>query len=227
MTKLIRAEVYKLTHSLHLWLIGLAYLLLSSSLSPDYIRRGKSWFESSVYVGLFFYFMLAALATTMIGVEFDHGVIRNLVSAGNSRLKVFLSKALVFVVSGTIVIILPLLIHSLLGYLISGEAMDIKTMLLLIPSFIGTCMPFLFLGLLFRDTGRTLGGGLIFFVLMHLAINTAGTAERAVFIPYAQRLQVLNGAFYDNLFLNIAIDIIWIGAFLIASYAVFRRCDLK
>lgn len=227
MTKLIRAEVYKLFHSLHLWLIGLAYLLLSSSLIPDYIRRGMSWFQSSIYVGWFFYFMLAALATTMIGVEFDHGVVRNLVSAGNSRLNVFLAKTLVFVASGTMVILLPLLVHSLLGCLISGEAIDLKTMLLLIPSFMATCMPFLFLGFLFRDTGRTLGVGLILFILKVISVNTPSIMKWAIYLPYGHRIQVYFGIFYDHLADGFIIDIIWIVVFLIASYAAFRRCDLK
>ena len=60
MPKLIKAESYKLFHSVYLWLIGLGFLLLNSSIIPDYLKRGFTWFDGSLYIGKFFFFMIAA-----------------------------------------------------------------------------------------------------------------------------------------------------------------------
>ena len=127
MPKLIKAESYKLFHSVYLWLIGLGFFLLNSSLIPDYLKRGFTWFDGSLYIGKFFFFMIAALAVIFLGSEFEQRVIQNYVTAGNSRADVFWAKTIVFLVSSTAILEGTLFIHALIGLIFKGEPIDYKT----------------------------------------------------------------------------------------------------
>lgn len=227
MPKLIKAESYKLFHSVYLWLIGLGFFLLNSSLIPDYLKRGFTWLDGSLYIGKFFFFMIAALAVIFLGSEFEQRVIQHYVTAGNSRNSIFWAKSIVFLLSGTAILEGTLLIHGLMGLIINGEPIDYKVMTLLLPSFIAECTVPLFLGFLFKDVPKTLAGGLIFFAITIATINTPSTVEKAIYLPYAQRLQPLEGTFYGNLTVNLVIDIIWTAVFLAGAYAAFRHSDLK
>ena len=227
MPKLIKAESYKLFHSAYLWLIALAFFLINSSLMPDYLKRGMTWFNSSLYIGKFFFFMIAALAVVFLGSEFEQRVIQHYVTAGNRRNSIFWAKSIVFLLSGTAILEGTLLIHGLMGLIFSGEPIDYKVMILLIPSFIAECTVPLFLGFLFKDVPKTLAGGLIFFAITIATLNTPSTVEKVIYLPYAQRLQPLEGTFYGNLTVNLVIDIIWTAVFLAGAYAGFRHSDLK
>lgn len=227
MPKLIKAESYKLFHSVYLWLIGLGFFLLNSSLIPDYLKRGFTWLDGSLYIGKFFFFMIAALAVIFLGSEFEQRVIQHYVTAGNSRNSIFWAKSIVFLLSGTAILEGTLFIHAFIGLIFKGEPIDYKTMLLLIPAFIAECTVPLFFGFLFRDIAKTLAGGLIFFVITIATLNTADIVDKAMFLPYAQRLQPLEGTFYGNLTVNLVIDIIWTAVFLVGAYAAFRHSDLK
>ena len=227
MPKLIKAESYKLFHSVYLWLIGLGFFLLNSSLIPDYLKRGYTWFDGSLYIGKFFFFMIAALAVIFLGSEFEQRVIQHYVTAGNSRSSIFLAKSTVFLIGGTAILEGTLFIHALIGLIFKGEPIDYKTMLLLIPAFIAECTVPLFLGFLFKDVAKTLVGGLIFFIFTVATLNNPAILDKMMFLPYAQRLQPLSGIFYENLTTNLIVDIIWTIVFLTGAYAAFRRSDLK
>ncbi|MCR4649389.1 MAG: ABC transporter permease [Lachnospiraceae bacterium] len=227
MAKLIKAEIYKLFHSIYLWCIFACYLVLNSILLVDYIKRGMTCLTSSLYFGFFLFFIIGAIAVLFFGNEFDQRVIQNYVTAGNSRTAIFFAKVIVFLTGSVSIIVITLLIHALIGMIFLGEPLDIKTIVCLIPSFIATCTVPVFIGFLFKDIGKTLAGSLIFFVLSVASVNTKGIMEWAIYLPDAQRLLAYKGVFFDYLPMNIIIDVIWTIVFLIASYAVFCRSNLK
>ena len=227
MAKLIKAEIYKLCHSFYLWCIGGVYFLLNSILLIDYIKRGETCFNGSMYFGFFLFFLIAALAVLFFGNEFDQRVVQNYVTAGNSRTDVFFAKTIVFLTSSVSIVTITLFIHSLAGYVFLGEAIDLKTTVCLIPSFIATCTVPMFLGFLFRDIGKTMAGTLIFFVLTIASVNTNGIMEWAIYLPDAQRLLAYKGIFFESITLNLIIDVVWTIVFTVASYAAFRKSDLK
>ena len=227
MTKLIKAEVYKFFHSPYLWGILLGYILLVSSLIPDYLRRGETCLEGSLYIGTFFTFMIVALAVTYLGNEFEQRVIQHYVTSGNSRNGVFFSKTFLFLLFGSLMMVSAPLVHSICGTVFGGEALDLLTIAALIPSFIATCTVPMFFAFLFKDVGKTLGSGLIFFILIIASLNTDGISEWAVYLPYAQRLLCLRGTFFENYPLLTAINLIWTAVFTAGSYLAFRHSDLK
>ena len=79
MTKVIRAEIYKLFHSFYLWGIGLGYLLVTTILVHDHIDE-MSYLRSGMYPIPFMLFFIIALAIVMIGNEFDQRQLQDLIA---------------------------------------------------------------------------------------------------------------------------------------------------
>ena len=227
MTKVIRAEVYKLFHSFYYWGIALGYFAFASILTLDHINM-TTYLRSSMYPISFMLFFVIGLAIVMIGNEFSQRQIQGYIAAGNKRIEVFGAKMFVYLACSVGMIVVTLLLHGLAGLIIRGEAIEFGTILFLIPSFIGICLIPAFFAFLFRDVGKTLGGGLVFYCIMLFTLNTKGF-EKFVYLPYGHSLLGWTGELQaaperTGLLL---IDLAWIAVFLIGSYMAMRRSDLK
>lgn len=227
MTKLLKAEVYKIFHSIYFWLIWAIYLAINTILVPDFVNRGMTWIRSSLFYGTYLFFMVVALAVAAFGNDMEHRVLDNYVAAGHSRFSVFLSKTLVYLTCGTIMLTLTLLIHTLIGHLTNGDQFDYRTVIMLIPSFVATCTIPMFFAFIFQDIGKTLVLGLVSFVVMVTALNYDSVSEKIIYLPFAQRLVFFSGKADGHLALMLVIDVIWIAVFTAGSYLAFCRRDLK
>lgn len=227
MTKVIRAEIYKLFHSFYLWGIGLGYLLVTTILVHDHIDE-MSYLRSGMYPIPFMLFFIIALAIVMIGNEFDQRQLQGYIASGHKRIEVFAGKLTVYLSGSVGIMLVTLLIDGLAGLLIRGETIDFGTILFLIPSFIAIAVVPAFFAFVFKDIGKTLGSGLVSFVLMILSLNTAGISDKAVYLPYGHSLLGYSEELIpeDRTWL-LLIDLVWIAVFVIGSYIVVRRSDLK
>lgn len=227
MTKVIRAEIYKIFHSFHLWGIALGYLFLNSILVHDHTDE-MSFMRSGMYPIPFLIFFMVALAIVMIGNEFDQRQIQGYIAAGHKRFEVFAGKLTVYLLGSVGIMLGTLLLDGLAGLLIRGEAIDFGTVLFLIPSFIAIAVVPAFFAFLFKDVGKTLGSGLVCFVLMIASVNTQGIKEHAIFLPYGHSLLGYAAELLpeDRTWL-LLIDLVWIAVFVIGSYIAVRRSDLK
>ena len=226
MTKVIRAEIYKLFHSFQLWGIALGYLLLNSILVHDHTDE-MSFMRSGMYPIPFLIFFVIALAIVMIGNEFDQRQIQGYIAAGHKRFEVFAGKLIVYLLGSVGIMLGTLLLDGLAGLLIRGEAIDFGTVLFLIPSFIAIAVVPAFFAFLFKDIGKTLGSGLITFVLILLSLNTKGISDKAIYLPYGHSLLGYAEEIPADKTGLLLIDIIWITVFVIGSYIAVRRSDLK
>ena len=114
---------------------------------------------------------MVALAIVMIGNEFDQRQIQGYIAAGHKRFEVFAGKLTVYLLGSVGIMLGTLLLDGLAGLLIRGEAIDFGTVLFLIPSFIAIAVVPAFFAFLFKDIGKTLGSGLVCFVLMIASVN--------------------------------------------------------
>ncbi len=226
MTKVIRAEVYKIFHSFRYWGIALGYFGLASILVRDHIGV-MTYLRSGMYPIPFLLLFVIALAVAMIGNEFDQRQIQGYIAAGNKRIEVFLAKLIVFVVFNAGMMTITLLIHGLMGLLIRGEAIDFGTVLFLIPSFIAISVVPAFFAFVFKDIGKTLGSGLIFFLMMVVSLNTPAISGKAAWLPYGHSLLAWTGELPADRTLLLLVDLVWIAVFVTGSYIAVRRSDLK
>jgi ABC-type transport system involved in multi-copper enzyme maturation permease subunit len=226
MTKVIRAEIYKLFHSFYLWGIGLGYLLVTTILVHDHIDE-MSYLRSGMYPIPFMLFFIIALAIVMIGNEFDQRQLQGYIAAGHKRIEVFAGKLTVYLSGSVGIMLVTLLIDGLAGLLIRGETIDFGTILFLIPSFIAIAVVPAFFAFVFKDIGKTLGSGLISFVLMLLSLNTAGISDKAVYLPYGHSLLGYSETLPADKTGLLLLDLVWIAVFVIGSYIAVRRSDLK
>lgn len=227
MTKIIRAEFYKLSKSLAPWGISLGYFLLCSILVGDHSDM-VGYMRSSLYPVPFMVFMHTALAIFMIGHEFDQRLLQSYVASGNKRTHIFFGKLISYLTVSMGMTIATLLIHCLMGLVTRGEVIEWETILFLIPSFLGICMLPAFLAFVFKDIGKTLGSGLVFYCIMMISLNTQGLSSKAVYLPYGHPILV----YADQLIpsgrpLLLLIDLIWIAVLVTGSFIAFRRSDLK
>ena len=226
MTKVIRAEVYKIFHSFHLWGIALGYLFLNSILVHDHTDE-MSFMRSGMYPIPFLIFFMVALAIVMIGNEFDQRQIQGYIAAGHKRFEVFAGKLTVYLLGSVGIMLGTLLLDGLAGLLLRGETIDFGTVMFLIPSFIAIAVVPAFFAFLFKDIGKTLGSGLITFVLMIASVNTAGIREHAVYLPYGHSFLGYAEMLPADKTGLLLIDLAWIAVFVIGSYITVRRSDLK
>lgn len=226
MSRIIKAELYKILHSPAPWGIAAGYFILVSILVPDH-SGDVSFFRSSLYPIPFMIFMQIALALSMIGNEFDQRMLQGYVASGNKRFHIFLGKLLVYLLISTGMIVVTLLIHSLYGLITRGEAIPFGTILFLLPSFVGICMIPAFLAFVFKDIGRTLGSGLIFYLIMIVSLNNASISDKSVYLPFGHSLLAYKDILPSDLSGLLMIDAVWIIVLLTGSFLAFRRSDLK
>ncbi len=226
MTKLIRAEVYKLTHSLYPWGIWLAYLAFSAVLVRDHTGE-FTYLRSAIYPITFLQFLIVGLSAVCLGNEFNLRVIQGCVSSGHSRAGVFCAKTFIYSISTLMINELTLLFFGIQGWMVRGETIDASLMIGMVPSLLAMNMVPLFVAFLSKSSGKAMGFGFLAYALQVASLNTPGITEKAVYLPYGHMFI----AFWDGAFSHypviLAIDIVWILLFLTGSYLAFRRSDLK
>ncbi|MBQ4271070.1 MAG: ABC transporter permease [Clostridiales bacterium] len=226
MTKLIRAEVYKLFRSLYLWGIWLAYLVFSATLAGDHIRD-YTYLRSAIYPISFLLFLIVGLAAVCIGNEFNIRSIQAYVSSGHSRAGVFFAKTFIYSISALMINELTLLIISIVGWIVRGEAIDAGLMIRLAPSLLAMNLVPLFVAFLTKSSGKAMGFGCLAVALQTASVNTHGITEKAIYLPYGHTFTAFSEGELSHYPVIIAIDIVWILVFLTGSYLAFRRSDLK
>ena len=226
MTKLIRAEVYKLTHSLYPWGIWLAYLAFSAVLVRDHTGE-FTYLRSAIYPITFLQFLIVGLSAVCLGNEFNLRVIQGCVSSGHSRAGVFCAKTFIYSISTLMINELTLLFLGIQGSTVRGETIDACLMIGMVPSLLAMNMVPLFVAFLSKNSGKAMGFGCLAYALQVASLNTPGITEKAVYLPYGHMFIAFRDGAFSHYPVILAVDIVWILVFLTGSYLAFRRSDLK
>ena len=113
MSKLIKAEFYKIFHSRYYWGICLVYLLMYTSNLFDSIPRTHNILQASVRNVLFSYFIVFGFAVVFFGNEFEQRTHMTAIAAGKKRKDYFLAKTIVFLFLALLMMVVPVWIHIL------------------------------------------------------------------------------------------------------------------
>ena len=226
MTKLIRAEVYKLTHSLYPWGIWLAYLAFSAVLVRDHTGE-FTYLRSAIYPITFLQFLIVGLSAVCLGNEFNLRVIQGCVSSGHSRAGVFCAKTFIYSISTLMINELTLLFFGIQGWMVRGETIDASLMIGMVPSLLAMNMVPLFVAFLSKNSGKAMGFGCLAYAFQVASLNTPGITEKAVYLPYGHMFIAFRDGAFSHYPVILAVDIVWILVFLTGSYLAFRRSDLK
>lgn len=226
MTKLIRAEVYKLTHSLYPWGIWLAYLAFSAVLVRDHTGE-FTYLRSAIYPITFLQFLIVGLSAVCLGNEFNLRVIQGCISSGHSRAGVFCAKTFIYSISTLMINELTLLFFGIQGWMVRGETIDASLMIGMVPSLLAMNMVPLFVAFLSKNSGKAMGFGCLAYALQVASLNTPGITEKAVYLPYGHMFIAFRDGAFSHYPVILAVDIVWILVFLTGSYLAFRRSDLK
>lgn len=232
MLNLLRTEFYKLFHSLYFWRIGLFNLLLSSILLLDSYKKTTSLFFASLYNTPLLYSLIIVFAALFVGNDFEQRTLYTYISAGQKRSYVIFIKALVYQIACFAILLIPLLIHGLLGFLFLKETFVFTddvfiTVIVIAISVLAMCMMPLLFSFIFRDIGITLVLSMVIFFLMIFLMNGEWAWLITNIFPMGQLRLVSLQQLSLNYVQFIVIDFLWILLLYWSSYAVFGCSDLR
>ncbi|MDO4281598.1 MAG: ABC transporter permease subunit [Peptococcaceae bacterium] len=115
MVNLLRAECYKLLRSRIFWAICAGYFLLSTLQLLDSATRTRHLFFASLYNAPILYFLVMIFCALFVGQDFSSRSVQALIAAGHSRGKLLFAKWLAYQCACSVMISLPLVVHSAIG----------------------------------------------------------------------------------------------------------------
>lgn len=232
MSNLLRAEFYKLFHSWYFWGIGLFNLFLSSVLLLDSNGETSNLFFASLYNTPLLYFLTIVFAALFVGNDFEQRTLYSYISAGHKRGHVIFVKTLVYEIACIAILIFPLLVHGLAGFLFLHETFAtidnvFITMIAIMFSALAMCMLPLFFSFIFRDIGKTLAVPMVIFFLMIFLMNGDQAQLITSVLPMGQLrlISLQHQSLADTHF--ITIDFLWIFILYLSAYSGLCRSDLK
>ncbi len=228
MSKLLKAEFYKLFHSWYFWGIGLFNLFLSSVLLLDSVGETSNLFFASLYNMPILYFLTIIFSALFVGNDFGRRTLQSYINAGHRRGKILFVKLAVHQIACMVILSLPLLIHSIIDIFVTKEALtSIGTVGIVVVSQFAMCLLPFFFAFLFRDIGKTLAVPMVLFFLIIFLMNGDRAQLISRILPLGQlRLIALQQSDISSVQF-LFFDFLWILVLCLGAYLRFRRSDLK
>ena len=242
MSKLLKAEFYKLFHHKAFWGMLAFSLVLGSVLMLDggVPDSAGSAFRSSLYNTPLLYFLPIIFCALFVGEEFENRGYQSYIAAGHGRGRILLAKTVSYLTSSALMLVGPAALHGLAGAAVFGAAggpaaaggngampLAIVNGTVILAAVLAMGMLPLLCSFLFRDVGKSLAVPAAVFFLMIFVLNSGGAEEIALLLPMGQiRLLSLNQPGASGLPV-IIVDIIWIAVLYAGAFLAFIRSDLK
>ena len=231
MLKIIKAECYKLFHSIYFPTIALTYLFLFTSNLFDSYRRTGNIFEASIRNIAFPYFLILTMGVCFFGSDFDQKTIAAYISAGHKRSEIFLGKAVVFMLASVFISAGSIFVHIFASIPFIGKTLTAgyvaENMLVIVPSLFAMSAVAVLLGFVFKNVGGTLGGGIAVQIAVIAALNTKNSLFFMKYLPVGHSALIVLHKLEEPAIKYILISIVWISVCLIGGYVFFRRSDMK
>lgn len=237
---LFKTEVYKLFSSKSFWIIFAIDTFLGVTTPLD----GHGYITQYENIGVSFYnvCLLMIFPILLVGLffgnDFIERTINNEVCAGHSRLKIFICKVLACFIGVNIVLLVSpainITVNNILNRYTSYNLIDNINVLVntfIITSLLGMSISSIsiFIALIFRDVGKTVGISTGVYFLSVVLLNTTNEIQTNSFkyLPLAQMRLILCRPIVLNQFEDAAlIGIITMGFFIITSYLYFKKIEL-
>ena len=232
MLKIIKAECYKLFHSIYFPTIALTYLLLFTSNLFDSYRRTQNIFEASIRNIAFPYFLILSMGVCFFGTDFDQKTIAFYISAGHKRSEIFLAKAIVFMLASLFITAGSIFVHifgsiPFLGHTLTAGYV-VENLVIIVPALLSMSAIAVLIGFAFKNVGGTLGAGIAVQLIVVAALNSKTNALFFMkYLPVGHSALIVLHKLDEPAMNYITISIIWILVCLMGGYLFFRRADMK
>ncbi|SFB39036.1 ABC transporter permease [Clostridium frigidicarnis] len=243
MINLLKLEFYKLKHSkpfilILLITIGAELVIVLNNGSIT----GKKAFTYSISDIATIMVLSAIFAGLSIGTDFVNRTINQEITAGNSRLSVFFSKAIVLFIATEIIMLLYPITSIIINTILNGwgEVFNTSTAIYILRTVflrmildVSCSSLWIFFAFLFKDVAKTMGVSILTFVLGVSLL--ASLSQKSVIIKniydltvHSQARVIINDALTSNQLNNILVsNFIVIFVLLGTSYLLFRKVELK
>lgn len=244
MKRLLKMEVYEFKHDyICLLMLGITFIygIFSSSsyMANDYFNLPEGGYRvliAMLYDSTAFIILYSVFAALLIGRCFTNRTIITKVMVGKSRRDVILSKAIsIIIISIVSLMILPIIGAFLVTIKYGWNVPVIKSIESLTKIIICTVLLeagifsiVIFLGVIFRDTLRTVTASAIVIFTNALYISYAKALKLPVAMHPLNLLRTILGNNSTYGFITFSLEgIILLGVTLMLSINIFCKCELK
>lgn len=243
MINLFKLEVYKLKRNKSFLLIACAviifevfYVINNGSLV------GIEAFKHSMYDVSTTMLLGAILTGLFVGNDFTTRIINQEVTAGHSRLKILISKSVIFYCSVEVITILYPITSVCINTAFNGWGEEftaftllyiIRTVLLRFIIDAGCTSLWVLIAFLFKDIGKTIGVSVIMFIVgigVLTALSEKSSIAKFIYSLTAnsQARVIVNEVLTSyNIMWTCIVNLLMFFVFMSMSYIVFRRAELK
>lgn len=243
MLNLLKLEIYKLKYSKSFWLISVVVILVEFIyIVKNGTITGIKAFESSMYDVATMMIIGSIFAGLSIGTDFISRCINQEITAGHSRVKIFLSKVIILFFATEIIMLLYPITSVIINTISNGwgEPFGIYTIFYILRTFLLriiidlSCISlWVFFAFLFKDVARTMGVSIFIFIIGTGCLFTLSSKSELMKIIYNftannQARLIVNKMVTSTEVMSICIsNFIIISILLSLAYLTFRRADLK
>lgn len=244
MKELLKMEIYELMHDyICLLMIGINLVIGifngSSYLESNYLNLPKGGYEifiSMLYDSTAFIILIGIFTALLIGKSFSNRTIILKIMSGNSRKNVLLSKTIsIFTISTISILMYPISGALTVTIKYGWNVPMLQSIITLFKIIICTVLLdasifsiVIFLGVLFRDTVKTVTASAItiFFNALYMAYSLPLNLPVSMHPMHLLRTILLNNSWSQFIMFSLY-SMVLLSAILLASYNVFRKCELK
>ena len=190
MNNMIRSEFYKLFKGKSIWLVLIGLVVVSvavptlGSRVPGTKITGISMFQVSFNVNSYIIkFIPAFISAFFISSDFSCGVMKTIVSSGNSRSKIYASKLIVLTIPSCVIAILLPSISGAVAFIINGggslpdvSMVNYVLRTILLTSLYGAAYASIIVlfAMIFTDSGKSIAFLFFFFVFINIIFMLLG-----------------------------------------------------
>lgn len=244
MERLIKMEVYELTHDyICLLMIGITFFggifLGSGYLDDPYFNLPKGGYEVFIlmlYDSTALIILMSVFTALLMGKSFSNRTISLRVMSGDSRKNIFLSKVFSILIISTISMLMFPILGALTVTIKYGWNVPILQSIITLFKIIictalldfGIFSVIIFLGVIFRDTVRTVTVSVItiFSNAIYFAYSYGLNLPKSMH-PMCLLRTVLENNSWSQFIIFSLYAIVLLSAILLVSYNIFRKCELK
>ena len=231
MSKLLKAEIYKLLHSRYFPALCLAQLLFSTMMLRDSLPKTSNLFYATLWYLPFSYLIVVVFMVLYFASDYEERTLFLYITAGNKRSSVLAAKAVCFVLADLVIMLFPVVVQLTIGGWILKETVDPAVirpyMGILLMGQAATGMMGVCLAQLYKKVGNLITAGMITFIAMVIALNSKAASVLSAVIPAGHAYRIAAEQITETPGYYMGISAGWIVVMGIIALIAFCRADLK
>ncbi|SHJ27568.1 ABC-2 type transport system permease protein [Clostridium cavendishii DSM 21758] len=243
MINLLKLEFHKLKHNKSFLIIALITVIAEIiNVIKNGTISGERAFQNSMYDIATLMLLGSVFAGLFIGTDFSNRIINKEVSAGHSRLKILLSKGILFFLATEMIMLVYPIASVTVNTILNGwgSSFDLSTVIYIIKTILfrmvldASCISlWIFIAFLCKDVTKTMGVSILVFMMGSITLAGLSFQNNFVktiydFTAHSQARVIVNKSIsYAQVTSVLISKLIIISILLSLSYIMFRRTELK